>query len=65
VEFRIPRSIREIYMISNRNRRNKKTGSPTPERGVTPTSEKDLEELAKADALLEEHGDAVVRRNSP
>jgi hypothetical protein len=60
MEFRIPRSIREIYMISNRNRRNKKTGSPTPERGVTPTSEKDLEELAKADALLEEHGDAVV-----
>jgi hypothetical protein len=56
-EFVIPRSMREIYKISNRNRRNKKACSPTPEnRGVTPTSEKDREELAKAEALLKERG---------
>lgn len=59
-DFIIPRSIREIYMISNRNRRNKKTGSPTPEQGATPTSEKEREELARAEALLKERGDAVV-----
>jgi len=59
-DFRIPRSIREIYMISNRNRRNKKTGTPTPERGVTPTTEKEREELAKAEALLAQSGDAVA-----
>ena len=43
-------------MISNRNRRNKKagvrSGTPTPERGVTPTSEKEREELAQAEALV-------------
>ena len=55
-EFAIPRSMREIYRISNRNRRNKKAGSPTPERGVTPTSEKEREELRKAEALLHERG---------
>lgn len=60
VEFRIPRSIREIYMISNRNRRNKKTGSPTPERGLTPTNEKDREELAQAEAILKQYGDTVA-----
>jgi ribonuclease D len=59
-EFIIPRSIREIYIISNRNRRNKKAGSPTPERGVTPTSEKEREELARAEALLKERGEAVA-----
>ena len=59
-EFVIPRSIREIYMISNRNRRNKKAGSPTPERGVTPTSEREQEELARAEAVLKERGDAVA-----
>jgi len=59
-DFRIPRSIREIYMISNRNRRNKKTGTPTPERGVTPTSDKEREELAAAEALLRERGEAVA-----
>jgi hypothetical protein len=56
-EFVIPRSMREIYKISNRNRRNKKASSPTPEnRGVTPTSEKEREELAQAEALLKERG---------
>lgn len=55
-DFVIPRSMREIYKISNRNRRNKKTGSPTPERGVTPTTEKEQEELARAEALLVENG---------
>lgn len=58
-DFVIPRSIREIYKISNRNRRNKKAFSPTPERGVTPTSDKEKEELAKAEALLKEQ-DAEV-----
>jgi hypothetical protein len=60
-EFVIPRSIREIYMISNRNRRNKKAGSPTPERGVTPTNEKERLALAQAEAFLESRGDAVAR----
>lgn len=50
-DFPIPRSMRDIYKISNRNRRNKKAGSPTPERGVTPTSEKEREELAQAEAV--------------
>jgi len=56
VDFPIPRSMREIYNISNRNRRNKKTGSPTPERGVTPTSEKEQQELLAAERLLKESG---------
>jgi len=55
-DFPVPRSMREIYKISNRNRRNKKTGSPTPERGVTPTSEKEREELAAAEALMRDRG---------
>ena len=59
-EFSIPRSMREIYKISNRNRRHKKTGSPTPlaERGCTlpPSNEKELAELEKAEALLQERG---------
>ena len=55
-DYPIPKSMREIYNISNRNRRFKKAGSPTPERGVTPTSEKEKEELAKAEALLRERG---------
>ena len=58
-DFVIPRSIREIYKISNRNRRNKKTYSPTPEGGVTPTNEKERDELARAEAVLKEHGDSV------
>ena len=60
-EFVIPRSIREIYMISNRNRRNKKAGSPTPERGSTPTTEKERLALAEAEALLLSRGDAAAR----
>lgn len=59
-EFVIPRSIREIYMISNRNRRNKKAGSPTPEQGAMPTNEKEREELLQAEALLKERGDALA-----
>ena len=59
-EFSIPRSMREIYKISNRNRRHKKTGSPVPlaERGgtVPPSNEKELIELEKAEALLQERG---------
>eukprot|EP00977_Amphora_coffeiformis_P015985 scaffold4833_cov233-Amphora_coffeaeformis.AAC.20 len=58
-DFVIPRSIREIYKISNRNRSNKKTYSPTPERGVTPTDEKEREELARAEKVLRENSDTV------
>jgi exosome complex exonuclease RRP6 len=54
--FVIPKSIREIYQISNRNRRNKKTGSPTPEREVTPTNQKEQDEMMKAEALLKQRG---------
>jgi exosome complex exonuclease RRP6 len=60
-EFVIPRSIREIYMISNRNRRNKKAGSPTPERGVTPTNEKERLALVEAEALLASRGAVAAR----
>lgn len=56
IEFVIPRSIREIYMISNRNRRNKKTSSPTSQE--KPLVDED--ELAKAEAVLEKHGEAVA-----
>jgi exosome complex exonuclease RRP6 len=59
-EFVMPRSMREIYRISNRNRSHKKAGSPTPERGMTPTTEKEREELAKAEALLKERGIAEL-----
>ena len=46
-EFVIPRSMREIYRISNRNRRTKKSGSPAPE-----PNEKEARELAKAEEIL-------------
>lgn len=49
-DFPIPRSMREIYKISNRNRRLKKATSP--ERG--PVVEQD--ELAKAEELLRQRG---------
>jgi len=56
-DFNIPRSMREIYKISNRNRKYKKSVSPTPDRGgPTPSSEKELAELQKAEALLRERG---------
>lgn len=55
-EFVIPRSMREIYRISNRNRRNKKVASPTPDRPTMPKTEKEREFLAKAEALLKERG---------
>lgn len=58
-DFVIPRSIREIYKISNRNRRNKKAYSPTPERDFTPTDEKGKEELKRAEAILNKHSDSV------
>jgi exosome complex exonuclease RRP6 len=60
-EFVIPRSIREIYRISNRNRRHKKAGSPTPERGVTPTNEKERLALVEAEALLAARGAVAAR----
>jgi exosome complex exonuclease RRP6 len=47
-DFVIPRSMREIYRISNRNRRNKKSSSPGP---PEPNKE-ELEELAKAEKVL-------------
>jgi hypothetical protein len=48
-EFVIPRSMREIYRISNRNRRNKKSSSPGPPE----PNQRELEELAKAEAILQ------------
>jgi hypothetical protein len=56
IEFVIPRSIREIYMISNRNRRNKKASSPSSQ----DKSLVDDEELAKAEELLLSRGEAVA-----
>jgi exosome complex exonuclease RRP6 len=61
-EFPIPRSMREIYKISNRNRLNRKAGSPTPELGHTPTSDKERDELAKAESFLRSKG---LLDNSP
>ena len=55
-EFVIPRSMREIYKISNRNRRNKKVASPTPDRASLPTNQKEMEYLAKAETLLKDRG---------
>eukprot|EP00934_Nitzschia_sp_Nitz4_P004759 Nitzschia sp. Nitz4//scaffold404_size10607//4274//7243//NITZ4_009068-RA/size10607-processed-gene-0.3-mRNA-1//-1//CDS//3329551102//4749//frame0 len=47
-EFVIPRSIREIYRISNRNRRNKKSSSPV----VMEPNEREAQELAEAEEIL-------------
>ena len=47
-EFAIPRSMREIYRISNRNRRKKKSSSPLP----PDQNDEELQELAKAEAIL-------------
>ncbi|VEU45163.1 unnamed protein product [Pseudo-nitzschia multistriata] len=47
-EFVIPRSMREIYRISNRNRRNKKSSSPLPQEH----DEEELKELEKAESIL-------------
>lgn len=47
-EFVIPRSMREIYRISNRNRRNKKSSSPLPYE----QNEEELKELEKAESIL-------------
>jgi exosome complex exonuclease RRP6 len=55
-EFVIPRSMREIYKISNRNRRNKKVASPTLDRPTFPTSDTEVEHLARAEQLLRERG---------
>jgi len=55
-EFVIPRSMREIYKISNRNRRNKKATSPTPDRLAMPSSEVEMEHLAAAENLIKERG---------
>ncbi|KAL3908936.1 MAG: hypothetical protein SGARI_002838, partial [Bacillariaceae sp.] len=53
-EFIIPRSMREIYRISNRNRRNKKSSSPGP---PEPNKE-ELEELAQAEQILKDRASA-------
>jgi exosome complex exonuclease RRP6 len=55
-EFVIPRSMREIYRISNRNRRNKKAGSPLPDQALAPSNEKEFDALAKADEVLKARG---------
>ena len=49
-EFNIPRSMRDIYRISNRNRRKKKGGSVSP--SAAELNEKENSELAKADEVL-------------
>ena len=56
-DFQIPRSLREIYKISNRNRRNKKASSPPPasDRGNVKSSVPE-DELAKANQLLASKG---------
>ena len=55
-EFVIPRSMREIYKISNRNRRNKKVSSPTLDYPSQPSDEVEKESLEKAEKLLKERG---------
>jgi hypothetical protein len=50
--FPIPTSSREIYSISNRNRRVKKNGSPPIDRIFSTPSANELEELAKAEEIL-------------
>jgi exosome complex exonuclease RRP6 len=52
-EFIIPRSMREIYRISNRNRRSKKAASPSPREAP---NEKEARELEKAEAVLNARG---------
>ena len=47
-KFIIPRSMREIYRISNRNRRNKKSSSPLPQE----QNEEELKELERAESIL-------------
>lgn len=61
-EFVIPRSMREIYRISNRNRRSKKSGSPAP---PDATNEKEELELEKAEALLKDRGMEGYFENLP
>jgi exosome complex exonuclease RRP6 len=55
-DFVIPRSMREIYRISNRNRRNKKAGSPVLNERGNPMNEKELDALAKAEEVLKARG---------
>ena len=55
-DFVIPRSMREIYRISNRNRRNKKVSSPSPNERGSLANEKELEALAKAEEILKARG---------
>ena len=56
-EFQVPRSLKEIYKISNRNRRNKKAVSPPPgpDRGTSQTFSSD-DALARANAVIEARG---------
>lgn len=53
-EFVIPRSLKDIYKISNQNRRNKKS-SPTPERSGK-ANETEMNALVQAEALLKSRG---------
>jgi hypothetical protein len=56
-EFEIPRSMREIYKVSNRNRRNKKTSaSQTAEREVAQGKQMDVDTLEGADAVIAARG---------
>ncbi|KAL3944517.1 MAG: hypothetical protein SGBAC_001385, partial [Bacillariaceae sp.] len=59
-ELSIPRSMKEIYQISNRNRRAKKTPSPGDVQ-----NDKEIRELEKAEALLKERGMEGYFENLP
>lgn len=56
-DFVIPKSMREIYKISNRNRRNKNSISPTNlERSGVMPEQMDVDTLAGAEAVLKKSG---------
>jgi len=50
--FDVPKSVREIFAISNRNRMNKKASSPTPDKVFIPTTAEEIEEVHKAEEIL-------------
>jgi exosome complex exonuclease RRP6 len=55
-EFVIPRSLKEIYKISNQNRRNKKSSPPPDRSGGVQSNETEMNALAQAEALLKARG---------
>lgn len=64
-EFEIPRSMREIYKVSNRNRRNKKATSPqTVERDVVQGSKMEVDTVEGAEKILAARGAAYFDSSS-